>query len=137
MRQRNIVDVFEHKNSSKKELEEFSKQKEMEFELLNGEILIYPFNVNKIMDMFEQKVEQRIRQSPKIYIEENWKYEPLNQAERIEFIDQLQTLYAFKYWKLKLEHAIEYNMRKPQTFVENKMFKEAIEKRSQIFLEKI
>ena len=128
MREKNIVDIFEYKESSKKELEKFSKQKEMEVELINGEILKYPFSVNKIIDMFEKKLEQRIRQSPKIYIEDNWEYKPLGENEKMEFIDQLQTLYAYKYFELKIEFAIEYNMRKPQTFAENKKFKEVIEK---------
>lgn len=117
--QRDIVSILQNENRTRKELEEFARTKEMEVPVEGEYILKYPFNVEKIIELFQIKLDEEVENSEVIfYADEDDKPKTMDRETELEVVSQLEVLYAYKLFQLKIECGIELSIRQPQTEVE-------------------
>ena len=117
--QKDIVSILKNENRTSKELEEFSRTKEMEVPVDGENILKYPFNVEKIIKLFQIKLDEEVENSEVVYANEDDKPKTMDRETELEVVSQLEVLYAYKLFQLKVECGIEYAIKQPRTEVEN------------------
>lgn len=117
---KNIVDILKSENHTRKELEEFSYTKEIEVPVDGEKILKFPFNVEKIIKLFKIKLDEEVKNSEVVYTDEDKpKTKTMDRETELEVVSQLEVLYAYKLFQLKVECGIEYAIKQPRTEVEN------------------
>ncbi len=119
-------------NNNKEQLNEKEKSireiTEVEIRIPNMKEIKFPFNIQKVWEKFESKLEKAVKESKKIRYWKNVMVESLMNGAKEEIESSLERIYYLKKREVDIKMCQEYNIKQPLNELEKKEFRELAKK---------